>query len=272
MHANCQGDQLETLLLASRTFSRTYRLVRRTNYTREPVTPEELGACDLFLYQHLDEKWGELSSPALLEKLRPSTRTLQIPNLFFKGYWPFWTKNSPISFGDTLLNRLIDEGATKPVILKIYLHGNITSFVDLTALFEETVATEKTKEAALEIRTVDYFLSSWRQKMLFHTINHPGKELLIHVAQGILTALGLPPLTGREIATVQHTGMFPSYADFDLPIHPQVASFFDLGFARQGQTFAVFGRRMTFEQYISRYIDFRLNRLDGDFTAYLHLV
>lgn len=272
MHANCQGDELETLLLASPAFTRAYRLVRRTNYTKEPVCPEELAACGVFLYQHLDAKWGTLSSASLLGRLGPSARALRIPNLFFKGYWPFWTSKSPISFGDSLLNRLIDEGAPKPAILKIYLRGDITHFIDLKALLEETIAIERKKEAGLEVRTVDFFLSGWREKMLYHTVNHPGRELLIHVAQGLLVALDLSPLTRQELDAVQRKGPFPSYADFDLPIHPQVASFYGLNFAGPEHTFAVFGKRMTFEQYISRYIDCRLNGLDADFLAYLQLV
>ena len=146
MHANCQGDELERLLTASQAFSRVYRLIRRTNYTRERITDQELAACDLFLYQHLNETWGEFSSASLLRRLSPSATALCIPNLMFRGYWPFWTNLSPIDFGDSLLNRLIDEGAPKPVILRIYLHGNIQTFVDLQASLEETIAVERQKE------------------------------------------------------------------------------------------------------------------------------
>ena len=272
MHANCQGGELETLLTASAAFSRKYRLVRRVNYAHEPVAAHEIAGCSLFLYQYLGETWGELSSEALLRRLPASALALRIPNLFFKGFWPFWTNDSPIAFGDSLLNRLIDEGASKPVILRIYLHGNIQSFVNLQASLEESIAIERQKEEHNCVRTVDFFLEHWKRRLLFHTVNHPGREMLICAANGILEAAGLPPLTEDELASVFHAGFFPSYADFDLPVHPQVAAFHGLEFAGPEADYAVFGRRMTFAAYISRYIDCRLNGMDADFIGYLQLV
>ncbi len=271
MHANCQGDELETLLTASTAFNRTYRLTRRTNYTREPLNPRELADCDLFLYQHLGEPWGDLSSAALLRQLPATALAVRIPNLMFKGYWPFWTSNSPIAFGDSLLNRLIDEGAPKPVILRIYLHGNIQTFVNLKASLEETIAIERHKEQQSPVKTVDFLLSRWKRRLMFHTINHPGREMLVHTADGILEAAGLPPLGQGELAAAFARGL-PSYTDFDLPIHPQVAAFHGLNFAGPEQRYAVFGRTMTFEAYISRYIDCRLNGMGDNFIGYLQLV
>lgn len=262
---------METLLTASAAFNRAYRLIRRTNYTREPVAEEELASCGLFLYQHLDEFWGEFSSAALLRRLPASATALCIPNLFFKGYWPFWTSDSPIAFGDSLLNRLIDEGASKPVILRIYLHGNIRSFVDLKASLEETVEKERQKERLTCVSTVDFLLERWKRHLAFHTVNHPGRDMLLHAANGILEAAGFPPLTDDERAAAFHAG-FPSYSDFDLPVHPQVAAFHGLEFTGPESGFAVFGRRMTFTAYISRYIDCRANGMGDDFISYLHLV
>ena len=271
MHANCQGEELERLLLASSSFNNKYRLVRRTNYAREPISQEELAECGLFMYQHLGEEWGEFASAALLRRLPPSALPLCIPNLFFKGCWPFWASRGPIDFSDTLLNRLIDEGAPKPVILRVYLHGNIRSFVDLQAVLEESIEIERKKEAQTCVKTVDFFLKNWKQRPFFHTINHPGKELLIHAANGILSATGFSPLRDDEIA-VACAADFPSYSDFDLPVHPQVATFHGLDFAGPTDSFAVFGRRMTFAEYISRYIDCRINGMEKDFLGYLQLV
>ena len=271
MHANCQGDELATLFTASAAFNRTYRLIRRTNYTREPINSQDLAACDLFLYQHMGESWGDLASAALLRQLPATALALRIPNMAFKGYWPFWTNNSPIAFGDSLLNRLIDEGAPKPVILRIYLHGNIQAFVDLKASLEETVAIERQKEQQSPVKTVGFLLAHWKRRFMFHTINHPGREMLVHAANGILEAAGLPPLGQDELAAAFARGL-PSYADFDLPVHPQVAAFHGLEFAGPERHYAVFGRTMTFEAYISRYIDCRLNGMDGDFIGYLQLV
>ena len=272
LHANCQGEELAVLLRASAAFDSSYRLVLRTNYTHEPVSAQELAECDAFLYQYLDDTWKELSSRTLLRQLAPSALALQIPNLFFKGYWPFWTPHGPIDFSDTLLNRLIDEGTPKAAILKLYLHNDITNFIDLKTALDETVAIERQKEAHSCVAYVDYTLRLWKQQMLFLTVNHPGLDLLVHVAQGILDALGLPPLTEQELARPGLHDDFPSYINFELPVHPQVAAFHGLEFGGPQQTYAVFTRRMTFEQYISRYIDCRLSSMDENFLGYLQLV
>lgn len=270
MYANCQGDELERLLNASSAFSRAFRLVRKTNYIREPIPQEEFDACTVFLYQHLGENWGECASRVLLERLPEKAQAIHIPNLMFKGCWPFWTQKGHMAFGDSFLNRLLDEGAPKKVILRMYLHGDIRAYADLKAALEETIAIEREKERAHGIPVVDFLLAHWRERPLFHTINHPGRELLTRVAQVIMAQLDLPPLSEAEIASIG--GRFPSYADFDLPVHPQVAAFHGLTWAGPETEFAVFGKRLTFAQYVSRYIDCRLNGLDDDFTSYLHFI
>jgi hypothetical protein len=272
LHANCQAEELLSLLQASVAFTSSYRIVMRTNYTHEHVSAQELSECSVFLYQHLGDTWKELSSQALLRQLSPSALALQIPNLFFKGYWPFWTSHGLIDFSDSLLNRLIDEGTPKPAILKIYLHSDITNFIDLKASLDETIAIERQKEALSCVKYVEYGLQLWKKQLIFLTVNHPSLGLLVHVTQGILDALGLPPLSEQELKLPGLQADFPSYIDFELPVHPQVAAFHGLEFGGTQQTYAVFTRRMTFEQYISRYIDCRLNGMDKEFLGYLQLV
>lgn len=270
IHANCQGDELETLLLASSSFSRAYTIERYTNYTREQIPEESLAQCNLFLYQYLGPEWEGLSSQRLLSRLPSSAVSLCVPNLFFSGCWPLWTSESPIAFGDSLLNRLIDENASKAAILSIYLNKDLHSFVDMQALFEQSLARERAKERGAKILTLDWTLEHWKERPLFHTVNHPGRELMVLVAQAALKELDFPELEQQELDTVPEP--FPSYAEFDLPIHPQVADFHGLRWVREGQTYNIFGRPMTFEQYISRYIDCRQNGYANEFLGYLQLV
>jgi hypothetical protein len=272
LHANCQGEELETLLNASRAFSSVYRIVRRTNYTREPILREDVESCALFLYQHLDPHWGDLASESLMRRLPSSARRLRIPNMFFRGYWPFWTGSGPISFGDAVLNRLIDEGHPKTVILDVYLRGKADVFADFQAPVDDGLSAANADDPEHIFGLSDRIREHWKTRMLFHTVNHPGAELLLHTADVVLRRLGFPPLSGAERAGACRRGLFPSYADFDLPVHPAAAAFHGLSFAGPGAKFAVFGRSMTFGQYVSRYIDCRLAGLDDGFMSYLQLV
>jgi hypothetical protein len=270
LHANCHGEDLKILLEASPAFRSAYRLEYYVSYIKQPVPAQALEKCSLFLYQHLGAQWGDLASEVLLRKLPASAGILKLPNPFFNGYWPLWTSGGPIEFGDILLNRLIDEGVSKQVILSIYLRKDLASFVDLQASLDACIAREREKEKGACAAIVDWTLEHWKNRPVFHTVNHPGRELLQRVAQAILLRLDFPLLTDADLACLPD--FFPSYAFFDLPIHPQVAAFHGLAFGGPGQRYTIFQRRMTFEEYVSRYIDCRLNGYADNFPGYLQLV
>lgn len=267
LHANCQGEPLAALLAASSEFSARWRVTHYTNYTREIIPEEALRTASLFLYQNLGPAWEDLSSEALCSRLRGDALRLCIPNMVFLGYWPFWTRTSPMDFGDSLLDKLCTSGAGKPEILRVYLHGKIPAMIDLDAAVTETLRTERRREEPCAVKTVDFVAAHWRQVRLFQTVNHPDAPLLLHTAQGILACLGLPPLPDDVCQTFSF-----DYEGFCLPIHPQVAAWHALPFAGAQTLYPVFGRNMTFAQYISRYIDCRLNGMEDSFLAYLQLV
>ena len=271
LHANCHGEELAPLLNASQDFSRQFRLERYTNYALETIPQEKLAACSVFLYQHLDERWGDISSATLRQRLPASATALCIPNVYFKGYWPLWTVEQPLDFGDTLLNRLIAEGTPKNLILRLYLHRDLSAFVDIQSALDSTIAFEQAKEKHSPIKTVDFLLEHWNKTRQFYTVNHPGTPLLTHIANGILALLGVPPLTPAERATLPPQS-FPSYNTFELPIHPQVAAFHHLPFGGPEQRYNIFGRSMTFAQYTSRYIDCCMNGHQDIFLGYMQMV
>lgn len=267
IHANCQGEPLALLLQSSPEFAARWRVCLYTNYTREAIPDSALREATLFLYQNLGPEWGDVASAALLDRLGPGAVPVCIPNMFFTGYWPFWTSASPMDFGDFFLDRLHASGAGKPEMLRVYLHGNIAKMADLEGNVRETLRREREKEAACDVTTADFVAANWQKTRLFQTVNHPDAPLLMHAAGGLLAHLGLPPLPAmaRESFTYGYEG-------FQLPIHPKVAAFFTLAFAGEETQYPVFGRSMTFAQYVSRYIDCRLHNLEDNFLGFLQIV
>lgn len=298
IHANCQGDPLAKLLAASPQFAARYEIRRYTNYLRERVAPAELSGCGLFLYQHLGEKWDDHASDRLLSMVNPAARVLRLPNMLFTGYWPFWTNRSPMDFGDAFLDRLVSMGLGMAEILHVYLHGDIAAKYDLDAMLRASLDVERDKERGAGVEsgmvggdggdggsragrdgsavpdgipavvapTVELVEALWKQERLFATINHPNRRLVLHVAEGVLAALGmdlLPPAAGE--------GFTDPYPEFELPIHPQVAAHHGLAFGGPDATYNIYGRRMTFEEYVRRYADCRLRGIDN-FIGYLQLV
>ncbi|MBQ4132614.1 MAG: hypothetical protein IJD04_02640 [Desulfovibrionaceae bacterium] len=264
-HANCQIDGLVRLLCLNNQFRQRYELRRYTNFLREPLPDEELTACSFFFYQHLGAKWEELASANLLARLAPGARAIKIPNMLFKGYWPFWTSRSPSEFGDSFIDELISMKLNKSEIMHICLHWDLEKKYDLRAMFEESLQTERKKEDGNIVQTVDWISENYRSRALFLTINHPGMELLARVAEAVFRTLELD--IPSNLADI-----LPNlYPEFCLPIHPQVARFHNLKFADENTRYNVFGKQKTYAEYASNYIDSQLLNITP-LSAYLHIV
>ena len=265
LHANCQGEPLAALLRLCPEFAARYEIRLFTNYTREPVPDEALASCGLFLYQHLGPHWDGLASEALLRKIPRSAAALCVPNMFFLGYWPLWHSAPGFDFRDRFLDHLLERGLSKTEILHLYLRTDLTRKYDLQALLDRSLEREREREAQTPVKYLDVILEGFRERMLFHTVNHPGPELMALAARGVLTRLGLTPPPEADL--LGSARLFP---EFQLPIHPQVAAFLGLAFAGPDTLYPVFGKKKTFAQYAENYVDCRLLGIE-DFTGYLHL-
>ena len=265
IQANCQVDGLVKLLFENKDFNQRFTLRRYTNFMREAVPYQELSNCAVFIYQHLGSKWDEQSSDCLLKQVNSKAKVLKIPNMLFKGYWPFWTNQSPSEFGDFFLDKLIAMGLNKSEIMHIYLHGNLERKYDLQGIFEESVAIERKKEVACLVQTVDLVLEKFKHEQVFYTINHPSPWLLALVGEAIFKELGLP-------LCANFYAQFPDpYPELQVPVHPQLAKIYGLKFAGQETRYNVYGKMKTFAEYTSNYIDSQL--LDfKPLTSYLQLV
>ena len=267
IHANCQGDFLHSLLAASPAFVRRFEIRKYTNYLKECIPQQDFDRCRIFLYQHLGEKWNDLASDALLARLQPAAWQLQIPNLLFKGYWPLWTNKSSMDYGDVLIDHLIDSGYSEAEALHIYLRGNLSTKYNLNALLRESLIRERQKEQdAAVVGLTDFIREHWREEQLFLTPNHPGKKLLLTIANAVLAQLGF-----EELPLSVQRDFEPDYPDFELPIHPQVGTHFKLPFVQEDRFYRIFGRKMTFAQYAACYVHC-LSRNMGSFEAFLHVV
>ena len=226
IHANCQGDALNMLLSSTPAFSSLFEIKKYTNYLSEDIAPEDFARCALLLYQELGAAWKEHASHALLERLSPHAAALKIPNMFFNGYWPLWTNKTHMAFGDQLLEHLAERGCSQEEMLHVCLRGQLAEKYDLTALFQASQAHEAGKERGQVVDTLPLVQEHWRSEQLFYTVNHPCPRLLLHVADGVLNALGL----GRVPQQVRLA--FSSLPEeFEQPIHPQVGAYFGLPFA-----------------------------------------
>ncbi len=270
IHANCQGDTLRYLLEMSPAFASQYTIQKYTNYLHDDIPCESLENCHLFLYQRLGEQWGEHATEKLLQKLPASAHTLEIPNMFFNGYWPLWTNKTRMAYGDLLLEELCARPLTPVEILHLYLKGNLFAKFDIDALRQSSREKEIAKEQHQPFKTLHFIDEHWREELLFYTINHPAPKLSLYVADKVLQHLDL-----GIVAETARSSFLRSEDEFILPIHPQVAARDSLAFAGDKQLYPVYGQKLSFRDYAQAYIQCRLQQgpdsID-DFVVYLHLL
>lgn len=248
IHANCQGEDLAPFLLASPEFNDQFEIKHYLNYKKQELAAADLEHCSLFLHQYLAPKWGDYSTEQLLKKVK--AKTIIIPNFFFKGYWPFWTNDTNIiEFADSLLEGLLDRGLPFDAVQTLYLRGQDSLIGDVEKIARDSLAKEREKEKATPIKYVDFIEQNWRQKQLFLTINHPGRDLLFLAANSILKILGFSALPESILHNYQHP-----QDDFWLPIHPAVGNKLQLPFASRTRKYPCFGNMLTHGEYTSHYL------------------
>ena len=255
---------MEELLLLSEEFSAEYEVHRFTNYTRESIPAKLIVGCDLFLYQPLlATTWGELVSETIISKLKDGARSIAFPSMLFLHYWPLWSRTPGFDYRDTFLDSLLEKELSESQILHLFMKTRLTNIYDLKEIMDRSLNTERTKEARTPVQYVDWILENYRHKPLFNTINHPRTELLTISANTILEELGMDRLSEKALQKFP-----PPFADFEQPIHPQVAEFLGLEFVSPQQRYHVYGAELTFEEYATRYIKCRRNNID-DFITFL---
>ncbi|MDD3311715.1 WcbI family polysaccharide biosynthesis putative acetyltransferase [Pseudodesulfovibrio sp.] len=269
LHANCQGEPLLERLNRCPEFAARFETRLYTNYVREPIPDGELAACSLFLYQHLEPRWGDLASETLLGKLPKSAASLCIPNMFFKGYWPLWDGRKGFDYRCLLLDEIVDLGLPPEETVLLFLRQDVAAKFDLLGLAARSIETERQREARTPVKYVDLLLSRYREERLFNTVNHPGRLLMDHAAAGVLRELGFEP---PDPAAPDAPG--DPFPEFEQPLDPRVAAFFGWDFAGPDAQYNVYGRKMSFARYAANYVVARkagitdfIGFLQGDYVS-----
>jgi hypothetical protein len=267
IHANCQAEPLITLLSGHPEFFRDYEIRYFANYLNQVPSDEELSRASLLLYQWLEEsRWGEGASERLLARKGARCRAVCLPNFLFKGYWPFFSTQSSMDYGDLLLDQLIAKGLDRREIVHLYLHVDLGRYHDLGEMFAATMAREREKEEKWDIKAVGLVQRLYAKELLFSTVNHPGRKLCFTVASELLALLDYPRLGPEQLEAFGEP--FPEFVQ---PIHPQVAEYHGLRFVDSRSAYPVYGAAMDIVEYVNHYVACAQSG-EGDFIGYLRLV
>lgn len=258
IHANCQGEALLQLLQSHADVAANFECRLFTNYIREQVPDAILADCAVFLYQYLDETWGELASDRLLQKLGKNSQHLCIPNYYYRHYWPLLFGGGKHVLRDRLLEDLWKRKLNRDDFVHLATRSSLLSSYDLQGIVDQSLSHERAKEARTPIKYVDRILAGCGQERLFYSVNHPGEEILFFTVDEILTWMGFTSLPQGQAPVLD-----PSYTALELPVHPGLAEVFNLSWVEARTTYAVYGNQVTYAQFAWLYAEYRDSGIDN---------
>lgn len=219
-YANCQGHGIRQILNCHPDMAKEYDLENAVvlgNYTymntNSDLPYDILSEADLFIYQPISSDRGKYSTDDLLSKLKPTCKTESFVYLYNYAFW----ETLVFADGDydvgTLgmkyaalnhepITSLRDAGLSWGDVKQRILSG--TMDWKFKERYQKTQAVLREKEACCSIRVADFIDLHHKDKLLFHSQNHPTIFLLEYVAKQILAHLGYDPEKLPPIEQLPH--------------------------------------------------------------------
>jgi hypothetical protein len=196
IYANCQGSVLAKLL--NENYSDLFIVHMLLNYTyineQKPLPVDLISTADVFIYQPID-KHDSYNTNEILEKYVSGKATkISFPYIYFLGYHPDHHGSiAPFTaYGHEKLHDLKSRGMDNQTMIKQCLTDPEFLSVDyMTGKIEEGLSILKSKEQDCTIKISDFIRRTYRQKLLFNTVNHPSNELYYVLFDSLCRELGI---------------------------------------------------------------------------------
>ncbi len=201
---NCQADEIGRLFSLHRPLLEKYELIRTkpvflmTQQDREQFVGSAV-ALDIFICQFT----GENYAPATTENLRKRVkgRVLEFPSLWFSGHLPdlfYPTGNTvngaPSSYHSAIIASAFDRGLSQAQTESIYEHPGAISYHFLSENYWHGLAELRRREQRCDVTVSDIIIKSGPGIRMFHTMNHPNRAIILHVANQLLRLLAVQPI------------------------------------------------------------------------------
>lgn len=256
---NCQAELLTEGLRHLRVSDRVsvrYHFVGLASNLHEGGR-SDLGAATHIFAQDIPE-WATYP---LVSEILPSVEIHRFPMLRFATPWPFDAYNGSIDSHaarreatdpyfpnlDGVLGRLRHQVPDVEARFRAYRLLDFEHAPDPLKLarFEERrlALMDKNHESSLGA----HILENFRKRPVFHSIGHPGGDLLTHLLQHVGKLAGLstsrvPAATMNQLRNIQ------------VPVHPVVAQRLGMRWADERTCYEFRGEKITWETYVRRYI------------------
>jgi hypothetical protein len=209
--------------------------------------------------------------PQRLRDALNGTKIIRFPPLDFNLYWPF-NFNDPrnvsepdfpwgrFPYGDRVVIELLREGLAGDGLWQQYQARSLSRLPDLNRLEQLETRRLQARDAACDVVMADLVLSSYRDRPLFWTINHPSGWLLGHVLKRMMAAarepLELSENDGQRAFEI--LSAWDPFSNNQQPIHPEIARRLGLAWCTPERRYRYLdGNELTFEEFMVRYINFQ---------------
>lgn len=212
----------------------------------------------------------ELPLPEVVKKLPTGIPSLRMPNVMLQSLWPLncpdprdgdenpfgpYRRSQTDRLALDIMRRVSDPAARRDA----YFAVSISSMMDLGRLHEIQAEQMVQGEQDCDIQIAAHVLTSFRKTRLFFARHHPTPALLMHLAAQIVTHARFAPFRrGSAAAALSAMHAFidahKPFAGEEVPIHPEVARFFELEWWAPDMLYDLDDRRITFEQWLEAYM------------------
>ncbi|MBB4952244.1 hypothetical protein H4S14_000286 [Agrobacterium vitis] len=259
---NCQGSVLANVMRHQPAFTRQFNVQYHT--LTLPANLHEQGRrdlerCDILLVQDIRE-WEQYP---LKEYVPDTLTTIRYPCIRFASPWPFDAFNGPddrlardkdhpnfeFTYFDGLLARLRREIPDHEERFEAYRHLNVTGVIDPKRLhaFEEKRLRDMDQKFSMQIGA--FILENFRRQSVFYTTAHPNGTIFRMLLKYIAGELGV-----RQ--WIWPSSKLDALKNLQIPVHPLVARTLDLKWANDTTQYRIRGEKVTWENYVRRYISY----------------
>ena len=211
IYANCQGIGISYFLKKSIDILNNYNinhiriddLVLKKNF----LNYNAISNADIFIYQHLDNKHGYISTNNILKILKPECKTISFPYIYNNSFYPIkgplvikdYYRNKPCSVifdNSEIITYLIDKKHNLNEILNLYLENKINFNYKKRWDYTNNILQEK--EENCDIKIVDFIKQNFSKQRLFLLENHPTSIIFINIVNQILEKLKIPKINSNN--------------------------------------------------------------------------
>lgn len=281
LHGNCQMRMIELYLNSSKAFRERYIILKiprifEFNESNLKIMDSDVlrENTDLLIYHKIkpNNRFGEkLSSDYLKSRLRKDAVKLEVSNLWFSGYFPQAERNTEnvlnslqysglFPYGDKYVRQLKLSGHSKDDIIGKIQDRNFVSREEIETCVEHNFSEMESREQTADIRMLDFVRSNYKERLLFHSPNHPTHFLMKEITKRILNRLGIDDACFEKEYWQK---LRWNLRGQDMPIYPSVADYYHINddemlyYANAG----ILDKMLTLEEWVSLFYDSLADRV-----------